>query len=159
LRLGKQITIALIALPLAELIVFAAVAATIGVAAALLLMIATSLAGGLVLRHVGRAGLGAVRAAVDGPAEAAGAGAPLLLGIAGILLILPGFITDAAGALLLVPALRRHAVATFGRWMSAARDPDGRPAVVDLAPDEWRQVSETGPERPARDIDGTRGAP
>jgi UPF0716 protein FxsA len=148
LRLGKQITIGLVALPVAELIVFLAVALAIGVTAALALMIGTSLAGALVLRHVGRARIGQIRATLDNPAAAAdrGGASGLLLVLAGILLILPGFITDLAGLALLIPPLRRWCGAMLGRFVVAPGAAQRRDAVVDLAPDEWRQVG--NPELP-----------
>jgi UPF0716 family protein affecting phage T7 exclusion len=62
--------------------------------------------------------------------------------IGGILLVLPGFITDVAGALLLLPTTRRLIGAAIGRAVKkqrAARQPE----VLDLAPDEWHQISET----------------
>jgi UPF0716 family protein affecting phage T7 exclusion len=65
--------------------------------------------------------------------------------IAGILLVLPGFITDAAGALLLVPALRRRLRAAIGRAREEARRPRD-PSVVDLTPSEWHQVSSRAPD-------------
>lgn len=43
----------------------------------------------------------------------------LLLYLGGVLLILPGLVTDAAGLLLLVPPLRRLAAGRLGRWLLA----------------------------------------
>lgn len=150
MHLGKQITIALVALPLAELVVFLTVAMVIGVTAALALMVLTTLAGVLVLRHVGRTGIAQVRLAVADPAIAdkRGGGSRLFLAVGGILLILPGFITDFVGALLLVAPVRQWLGATIRRWSFAPRDPPGRDAVVDLAPGEWRQVGDTPLPRP-----------
>jgi UPF0716 protein FxsA len=67
--------------------------------------------------------------------QADGSGGLILL--AGILLLIPGFITDAVGLLLLIVAL-------FRRGPPPRRD-DG---VVDLPPDEWRHVPDpTLPDR------------
>jgi UPF0716 protein FxsA len=129
---------------LGEFIAFAAVALAIGWLWAVALFVATSGVGILVLRHAGRRdldrfrgvlgsrGLGAVNLETPGLASIAG----------GILLVLPGFITDLVGALLLLPPARRWIRAAIGRAVRkerAARQPD----VIDLAPNEWRQVSET----------------
>jgi UPF0716 protein FxsA len=141
LALGKRITLALLALPLAELAVFVAVAVAVGIATALALMILTTFVGALVLRHVGRTGLTQVRGAIADPAAAREAGGGLLLGLGGILLVLPGFITDAVGALLLLPAVRRGLGATIRRWTFGQGEPQ-RPDVVDLAPNEWLEVGE-----------------
>ncbi len=150
MRLGKQITIALVALPLAELVAFVAVAMAIGVTAALALMVLTTLAGVVVLRHVGRTGIAQVRLAMDDPALAdeRSGGTRLLLALGGILLVLPGFITDLAGTLLLVAPVRHWLGATIRRWSFGPRDPHGRNAVVDLTPGEWRQVGDTQLPRP-----------
>ena len=66
--------------------------------------------------------------------------------LAGILLFLPGFLTDLVGAVLLIGPVRRWC----GRGLSpmamrpAAR---GDRAVIDLAPDEWQQVPDRGSSR------------
>jgi UPF0716 family protein affecting phage T7 exclusion len=51
MNVAKWLLLAILTLPLAELAVFIAVAATIGFAMALALLLASSLAGALVLRH------------------------------------------------------------------------------------------------------------
>jgi UPF0716 protein FxsA len=56
--------------------------------------------------------------------------------LAGILLLVPGFITDLLALLLLVPPLRRLAATGFDAF-AAPRD---RNDVVDLAPEQWHQV-------------------
>src|SRR6266487_1578748 len=60
--------------------------------------------------------------------------------LAGLLLLVPGFLTDVAGALLLVPALQRRILATLLRSFGEARSKTA--AVVKLDPDEWRRVAE-----------------
>ncbi len=143
MSLGKRITFAFLVLPLAELAVFVAVAVAVGLLTALALMMLTSLAGVLVLRHVGRTfGLAQVRAAANDPATARiDGGTGLILGIGGILLVLPGFITDVAGGLLLLPAVRRWLGATIGRYASGPHA-SSRPDVLDLSPDEWLEVDQ-----------------
>ena len=64
----------------------------------------------------------------------------MLMLLGGILLVLPGFLTDLAGALLLIPGLRAWIHATFSRAESG-RAP-GPPGVVDLTPEEWERVPE-----------------
>ena len=109
----------LLALPLAELAVFIAVAAAIGFAWALTLVLATSLAGALVLRHAGGNHIARVRVALDEGSftalQADSSGGLILL--AGILLLIPGFITDIVGLLLLIAPLRR---AFRGNWTRPA---------------------------------------
>jgi UPF0716 protein FxsA len=96
--------------------------------------VATSLFGGLVLRHAGGNHIARMKMALAGgnisALQADGTGSLVLL--AGFLLVIPGFITDALGGLLLLAplgaALRRG---------PPARSPDG---VVDLEPEQWHRV-------------------
>jgi UPF0716 protein FxsA len=145
-HLGKRIAIGLLLLPVAEVAAFLLVAWAIGFLAALALMVLTSLAGCLVLRHAGRGQLVRFRLAV-GAGEVAGfeAGSRSLITVlGGILLLLPGFITDLLGGLLLVPWLRRWLGATIGRVIGAelGTRTGGASAhgVIDLTRQEWREV-------------------
>jgi UPF0716 protein FxsA len=134
-----------IALPIAEVVAFIAIASQIGWWAALALTAATSLAGAAVVRSVGRAALLRVRASAAGDVlDVSGPGA--LTVVAGLLLLAPGFLTDAAGALLLVPALQRRLIARLKRKAAAKRR--GEPGVVELEPHEWRRLrdEESGKE-------------
>jgi UPF0716 protein FxsA len=64
--------------------------------------------------------------------------------LAGLLLILPGFLTDLVGIALLIPPARRWCGRVFQTWIGRRnRDKKrGQPSVVDLAPGEWEQVPE-----------------
>ena len=128
----------LLALPFMELVVFIAVASSIGFLWALTLVVATSMAGAMVLRHAGGSHIARMRVAVGTnnftSLQADGPGTLTLL--AGILLLIPGFITDALGLLLLLAPLRRAQAAQFGLRAPPAQ-PDG---VVDLGREQWHQV-------------------
>ena len=135
--------IGLFLLPLAEMAVFVAVAVAIGWLPAVCLFLATTILGLVILRRSGRSDLDRFRDAFrqDGfraiHLESPGLG-PIL---GGILLVFPGFITDALGALLLVPLVRRK----LRRVVARARETRRRqrqPEVVDLTPKEWHQISE-----------------
>jgi UPF0716 protein FxsA len=135
--------IAFLLLPAAEVAVFVVIAVLIGWVWTVCLFLATTALGLVVLKHTGRRDIERFRTAFaqDGVGaihlESPGLG-PIL---AGILLVIPGFITDVLGAMLLVPALRRRLRATISR----AREQNRRasaPAVIDLTPEEWHQVSE-----------------
>jgi UPF0716 protein FxsA len=138
MNVAKWLLLAVLALPLAELVVFIAVAANIGFAWALLLMLATSLTGVLVLRHAGGNHIARMRVAMNQGSftalQADGSGGLVLL--AGILLLIPGFITDFVGLLLLLAPLRQAIGAMFGHGQKPGRG-DG---VVDLPPEQWRRV-------------------
>jgi UPF0716 protein FxsA len=142
--LVKWAFIALLLLPAAEIGALMLVAFAIGWLQAVCLFLVTSILGVFVLRRSARRdfdrmrtdfsrhGFAAIR--MDNPGIAS------LIG--GILLVFPGFITDFAGAILLVPPLR-HRIAVALTRVRGAQRPNVRPNVVDLAPDEWRQVSQT----------------
>ena len=107
--------LALIAWPVLEVFVFIEVGLAIGWLPAIVLLVGTSLLGTQVLRIQGRAAIERVSAAVAArraPGRAALDGVLGFLG--GVLLVLPGFVTDALGALLVLPPTR----ALVGRWVS-----------------------------------------
>lgn len=150
--MGKRIAIALLLLPAAEVVAFLLVAWAIGFLPALGLMVLTSLAGGLVLRHAGRGQIAHLRVAMrhNGVTEVAGHAGSLMFALGGILLLLPGFITDLLGAGLLVAPVRRWLGATIGRVLGATERPTGPGSVIDLAPDEWRPVPDQKLPKPDR---------
>jgi UPF0716 protein FxsA len=135
----------LIGVPVVEVFVFIEVGHAIGWLLAVVLLLGSSLLGARLLRIQGRSAIERVSLAVSehrAPARAAIDGALGFLG--GVLLALPGFVTDALGALLLFPPTRtltgrwisRHyagrtvsLVATAGRF--ASRDRGARPADVE----------------------------
>ncbi len=100
--------------PLIELYVLIEVGRGIGGIATILLCVFTALLGGLLIRLQGLMTLlSAQRELASGglPAEHVLHG--LMLGIAGLLLFTPGFITDALGFLLLIPAVRHLLILRF----------------------------------------------
>ena len=138
----KWIVTAILLLPLAEIVAFVVVAAIVGLGWAFLLMLATTLAGVLVLRRAGRGGIARFRVAVA-DTDVAGIQANtsgFLTVLAGLLLFLPGFLTDLIGAALLIGPVRRWCGRTFRLWVRR-RNPGDR-STIDLAPGEWQQVPE-----------------
>jgi UPF0716 protein FxsA len=153
MNVAKWLLLALLALPLLELAVFVAVAKAIGFAWALTLVLATSFAGALVLRHAGGNQIARVRVALgEGnftALQADSSGGLILL--AGILLLIPGFITDFLGVMLLIEPLRQALGPVFQRGQPQPRG-DG---VVDLEREQWRRVPDPAlPDR--RDNDAQR---
>ena len=136
----KWIIIAILLLPLAEIAVFVLVAVILGLGWTLTLMLATTLAGFLVLRQAGRGRIARFRIAVA-DTDVAGIQANtagFLTVLAGLLLFLPGFLTDLIGAALLIGPVRRWCGRTFRLWVRR-RNPGDR-SVIDLKPGEWGQV-------------------
>jgi UPF0716 family protein affecting phage T7 exclusion len=70
--------------------------------------------------------------------------------LAALFLAFPGFITDALGAALLVPAFRRRAAAALAKSLTAPKTSrrGGLPGeIIDLEPEEWRQIPDGEPRR------------
>jgi UPF0716 protein FxsA len=136
----KHIIVAILLLPIAEIAVFLLVAALIGFLGAFILMLATTLAGVAVLRRAGRGRIAQFRVAVsDGEVTGVEANTGgFLTVLAGLLLVLPGFVTDLVGAALLIRPLRRWCGRTFKTWVG--RRQNAQRGVIDLSPDEWQQV-------------------
>jgi UPF0716 protein FxsA len=148
MHLSKRVALGLLLLPVAEVAAFLLVAWAVGVLPALALMVLTSLAGALVLRRAGRGLLAQARATLRASSGGSPIGTGILFGLAGILLVLPGFITDLVGAGLLIAPIRRRIGAAIGRALGGSRRTD--PAVVDLAPTEWRAIPDREPPRSDR---------
>ncbi len=107
----KLVLLMLLALLLVEIGMFIGVAAQIGGWATMGLAVATSVFGALVLRHAGRETFGRVRgfASATSPIGESGRGTGTLFRtVGGILLLLPGFLTDILGAALLLPAVQKR---------------------------------------------------
>ncbi|MFC3326576.1 FxsA family protein [Mesorhizobium cantuariense] len=97
----------LLALPLLEIAGFVVVGRQVGALATVGLVLASSIAGALLLRHQGFSVMTRIRAEMDAgrdPSRQLAHGAMIVL--AAILLIIPGFITDIIGLLLFLPPIR-----------------------------------------------------
>jgi UPF0716 protein FxsA len=138
--MAKWIITAILLLPLAEIVAFVLVAALIGFGFAFLLMLATTMAGFLILRRAGRGGIARFRVAVTDTAGIQANASGFLTVLAGLLLFLPGFLTDLLGAALLIGPVRRWFGRTFRLWVRR-RNPADR-STIDLAPGDWRQMPE-----------------
>lgn len=126
-RLGLVLLAAFIGVPLLEIALFIKVGGWIGLGPTLALIVLTAVIGAWMLRHQGISVLmRAQRQLAEGSLPVAEVFEGLCLVIAGALLLTPGFFTDAIGALLLVPAVRR---ALYGQVRSRIEahvlDPSG----------------------------------
>ena len=133
-----------------ELAVFVAIVQSAGLACALLLGLATSFAGMVLLRQVGTGALGRLRSSFQGALHRPDAMMDdLIRAVAAVLLILPGFLSDLVGFALAAPSVRKILLRRFGGESPVhyARSQKSRAQndVVDLAPEEW--VSVDGPAR------------
>lgn len=154
------IPLLLLALPLAEIAVFVMVGSEIGVLATVALVIATTILGAVLLRVQGFGVLERIRRSVEGggtPARELVHG--LMIMMAGILLVLPGFITDTIGLLLFIPPVRdiawrliaRRVVVRGGFFATGTgfRRRDSR--TIDLDEDEYSARPRPEPYRPRLD--------
>ena len=156
----------LLAVPVGEVFIFLEVGAVIGTWPTIGLIVGTAVLGGMILRWQGiqtlaraRRQLAANRLPVAEMAEGAA------LAVAAVLLLTPGFFTDALGTLLLFPPLRRSLL----RRVLARLAPNARYAGTGEGPasaadggrviDGEYQVLDEGPEPgppPARPHGGER---
>jgi len=108
LMIIKIIFFLFIVVPLLELYVLIEVGSDIGGFATIALCLFTAALGGFIIRIQGiRTLLSAQQEMAQGAVPAEHALHGILLAIAGVLLFLPGLITDSLGFLLLIPAIRK----------------------------------------------------
>ena len=164
----------LVAVPIIEIALFIEVGGWLGLWPTLAIVLLTAAAGTILLRAQGLAALGDLQRqlqAGENPGATLAHGAMIL--IAGILLLTPGFFTDAVGLLLLTPPVRtaaiRYAARRFTVVQAAAAGPatgapdrgmgrsttvDGEYEVVD--PGEGNRPSGAGQDPAASGITGPR---
>lgn len=121
--------IALVAIPLLEVYLLITVGSRIGAGATIAIIVATAVVGAWLLRAQGWSTLARARRRLDSgelPAEELIEGAMLV--VAAALLLTPGFATDAVGALVLLPGLRRALAQRILRHIARGRPPGGPPA-------------------------------
>lgn len=128
-------------LPLVEIALFVVVGGWIGVWATLAAVLGSALAGGLMLRRLGRTAMDDLR---RGTGRGMAPGDLALRAMAGVLLILPGFLTDAAGLLLLVPLLRRALVAALAARVTVVQARQAQAADV-VIEGEFHRVDASAP--------------
>jgi UPF0716 protein FxsA len=149
MSLVKWAFIGLLALPAAEIVGFLLVASLIGWLLAGIAFVATSVLGVMLLKRTGRRDLARLGDALRNDGIAAlhleSPGVASMLGA--LLLVFPGFVTDALGGALFVPAFRRWAAAALATVVNQAvneRDRKRRHGpqgdIIDLEPGEWHQI-------------------
>lgn len=116
------IALLFVAVPIVEIAVLIEVGGAIGVWNTIALVILTAIAGTALLRIQGLATLARVQDSLARdtfPASALFDGACLL--VAGVLLLTPGFVTDALGLVLFVPPFRRLLRRLIWTWLAKRR--------------------------------------
>lgn len=137
----------ILAVPLIEIGLFVEIGGLIGVWATLAWVLASAALGLFVLRRVGMAGAVTLRSDMR---EIRDPLSPLahrvMLVMAGVLLLLPGFFTDALGLLLLLKPVRTGLIRLIVRRLGVV--PARSPAEAEVIEGDWQEVK--GDERPPR---------
>jgi UPF0716 protein FxsA len=137
----------LLALPALEITVFIIVGSQIGVLPTLMIVVATAIAGAILLRIQGFGVLRQIRQTLD---QGKMPGRELVHGVmilaAGILLLTPGLVTDTLGFLLFIPPVRdlvwkmlRSRIVIIGGGQGASPGPRRRPDghTIDLDAEDY----------------------
>jgi UPF0716 protein FxsA len=145
-----------LAIPISEIALFVIVGGQIGVLTTIGLVVVSAVAGSILMRWQGMKALARIQkeiAANRVPGKELVQGVMILL--AGLLLMMPGFLTDMLGLLLFIPPVRdavwrflssRVNAQTFGTGFGQHSARRSEPGVVDLDEDEYRR--EGNPDSP-----------
>lgn len=131
----KFVPIFLLGLMLAEIAVFVWIGSIVGALAVVLAVVVSGIAGMALIRRQGLKTLNRLRSAMEGRAPASATpGSGVFTVTAGLLLILPGFISDAVALTLLLPPVRKFLAGRLSRHFvfetrSSYRAPSGH--VID----------------------------
>jgi UPF0716 protein FxsA len=126
----SRLLLLFVALPILDLWLLLRIGDAAGFWGVLALILVPSLVGAWLARREGRRVLRAWQSAVrEGRTPEEGLVSAALILAGGVLLIVPGVVTDVLGVALLVPSVRRRAVGGVRRWIRRRID-DGRIRVV-----------------------------
>ena len=119
--MGVILLLVMIGVPILEIAIFMEVGGRVGLWPTLGAIVLTAIVGSALLRHQGISTLFRVRENLErGEFPVSEVFDGLCLVLAGALLLTPGFVTDAVGLLLFVPALRALARHNLGRYLRAS---------------------------------------
>ncbi len=126
--MGRIVALGILGMPLIEIALFILVGRELGVWLTLGLILLSTVAGALLLRLLGLAMVGKIRSTVSaGKLPGERATDAMMVGVAALLLIIPGFFSSTIGLILLLPPVRRQ----IYRWFSQ------RLEVVELSTTEY----------------------
>lgn len=124
----------------AEAVTFLLLVKLVGFGTTVLLGLATTVLGVLLLRRAGLDTMRTVRRGLGGSPPADGISDGLLSGFGALLLILPGFLLNLAGLALAAPSSRRALLRRFGPAHASQVRRSPRHDVLDLDPTDWRPL-------------------
>jgi UPF0716 protein FxsA len=140
---GRALFALFIVVPLIEIGLFAFLGQTIGVLPTLLGVLVTAVAGSLLIRWQGLKVLRDLQATMArGELPARQVGDAMLIGLGGLLLLLPGYFSDLIGLLLLMPFVRTMIYGLLARRIKVVTPgaaPSRDPRMVDLDQSDWRE--------------------
>ncbi len=141
--------LAILSLPLIEIAVLIFVGSNIGVFPTIGLIIFTGFLGVMLLRIQGFAVLARIRSEMDrGQIPDKSMADAAMIALAGVFLIVPGFVSDIIGILLFLPPVRALIRAAIGKRVKIVRTgASTRPDVVELDPGEYHRT-DTHPDAP-----------
>ena len=129
--------------PLIEIALFALLGQTIGVLPTLLGVLATAIAGSLLIRWQGLAVLRDLQATMNrGELPARQVADAMLIGVGGLLLLLPGYFSDLVGLALFIPPVRGLIYASLARRfrvVAAGATGHTRSSSIELEDGDWRE--------------------
>jgi len=140
--------------PFLEIAGFIYVGEHIGILATIALTLLSMVAGAILLRLQGIAVLQKMQTELRaGRVPAAQLGHAALIAFAGLCLLVPGFVSDIIGLLLFLPPVRSLVLMLVTRNIHVVvRSATVRTRVVDLDPEDWRDVS----DKPGHEGDASR---
>ncbi|MDC9822432.1 FxsA family protein [Devosia sp. ZB163] len=148
--MGRFLFLLFLLVPLIEIAFFVVIGGAIGLWPTLAGVLIMAVAGSLILRWQGLSIINEIRSSVGhGQLPARALADAMMIGLAGILLLTPGYFTDLLGLLLLIPPVRSAiyaylrsrvkvvatATGASGFTSGPRRVEDG---TIDLDSDEWR---------------------
>lgn len=146
--LAEILFLLFVSLPLIEIALFIVIGQAIGLLPTLLGVLLTAAIGAMVLRWQGMLALREMQARMSqGELPARAVGDTMLIGLGGLLLLLPGYFTDLIGILLLLPWTRELIYRLLARNFrvvevapGAYRDvqPSGQPGLIELDDSDYR---------------------
>lgn len=132
-----------LALPLIEIALFVAVGSRIGVLATLGLVFLSAFAGIALMQRQGMGAAARIRAQMDqGKTPARDLVHAVMIMVAGFLLLAPGFLTDAIGIALFIPAVREMVFKRFSVLIVSAPPHGGArqdPGTITLEPGQYHR--------------------
>ena len=151
---ARLIALSFLALPLIEIALFIVVGRAIGLVPTLALVILAAIAGGLLLRQQGLGVIARLRSNVNaGTIPGRTMFDAMLIGLAAVFLVLPGFLSDIAALVLLIPGVRGwifsvlagrvrvvETTTSYRRYDDTGASRDIEVKAIELKDDDWRDA-------------------